>query len=145
MIQFLIITSAEREVKDCDTQECFKVAFGCPKFASQLVRDIVEFFDLFLFLFITLARNIDCKSILQKTLKQFSLRLTSQTSSPVSCYVAQYVSSKCVLVWLFTVETFSFSPEIYESLILQVSSKDDDEELCQTLLKSQGVRHELFC
>ena len=63
MIQFLIITSAERKVKDCDAQECFKVAFGCPEFASQLVRDIFEFFDLFLFLFITLARNIDCNTV----------------------------------------------------------------------------------
>ena len=43
-----------------------QVAFGFPEVASELVRDIFEFFDLFLFLFIILARNIDCKSILQK-------------------------------------------------------------------------------
>ena len=49
------ITSAEREVKNSRAQECFKVAFGgpevaskCPKVASELVRDIFEFFDLFL-------------------------------------------------------------------------------------------------
>ena len=41
--------------------------------ASELVRDIFEFSDLFLFLFIILARNIDQKGILQKTLKQFGL------------------------------------------------------------------------
>ena len=27
----------------------------------------------------------------------------------------------------------------------QVSSKDDNKELCQMLLKSQGLRRELFC
>ena len=43
-----------REVKNSLAQECFKVAFGgpevaskCPKVASELVRDIFEFFDLF--------------------------------------------------------------------------------------------------
>ena len=41
--------------------------------------------------------------------QQFSVRLTSQTSLLVSCYVARYVSPKCVSVWLFTVETFFFS------------------------------------
>ena len=45
----------------------FKVAHKCSKVASELVRDIFEFFDLFVF--IILARNIDCKSILQETLK----------------------------------------------------------------------------
>ena len=44
-----------------------QVAFRFPEVASELVRDIFEFFDLFLFLFIILARNLDCKSILQKT------------------------------------------------------------------------------
>ena len=38
--------------------------------ASELVRDIFEFFDLFLSLFIILLENIDCKRILKKTLKQ---------------------------------------------------------------------------
>ena len=37
----------------------------------KLVRDIFAFFDLFLF--IILARNIECLSILQKTFKQFRL------------------------------------------------------------------------
>ena len=53
-----------------DVQECFKEAPECPEVASELVPDIFEFWDLFLFLFIFLATNIDCKSILQKTLKQ---------------------------------------------------------------------------
>ena len=101
------------------------VAFGFPEVASELVRDIFEFFDLFLFLFIILARNIDCKSILQKTSKQFGLVLqnTSEnrhTSAIFSAshfagefaYVARYVSPKCVSVWLFTVETLTFSPDI---------------------------------
>ena len=100
-----------------------QVAFGFPEVASELVRDIFEFFDLFLFLFIILARNIDCKSILQKTSKQFGLVLqnTSEnrhTSAIFSAshfagefaYVARYVSPKCVSVWLFTVETLTFPP-----------------------------------
>ena len=41
--------------------------------ASELVRDTFEFSDLFLFLFFILARYIDQKGILQKTLKQFGL------------------------------------------------------------------------
>ena len=82
-----------------------QVAFGFPEVASELVRDIFEFFELFLFLFIILARNIDCKSILQKTSKQFGLVLqnTSEkrhTSAIFSAshfagefaYVARYVS-----------------------------------------------------
>ena len=56
-----------------DAQECLQVAFWCPEVASELFRDIFKFFDLFLFLFIILATNIDCKSILQETLKQFGL------------------------------------------------------------------------
>ena len=47
------------------------VWFGCPEVASELVRDVFEFFDFFLFIIMT--RNIDYKSILQKTLKQFRL------------------------------------------------------------------------
>ena len=75
----MLITSAECEVRICDAQECFKVAFECPEFASEcpevapeLVRDIFEFFDLFLFIILARnIRNIACKSILQKTLKKF--------------------------------------------------------------------------
>ena len=40
--------------------------------------------------------------------EQFSVRLTSQTSLLVSCYVARYVSPKCVSVWLFTVQNLLF-------------------------------------
>ena len=73
-------------------RSCFRMS----RSSSELVRDILEFFDSFLFLFVILARNIDYKSTLQKTLKQFglvaskgakieiqeqfSVRLTSQTS-----------------------------------------------------------------
>ena len=48
---------------------------------------------------------------IKEQFSEFSLRLTSQTSLFLSCYVARYVSPKCVSVWLFTVETLSFSPE----------------------------------
>ena len=47
-----------------------KIAPEYCEVASELVRDIFEFFDLFLFLFIILLENIDCKCILKKTLKQ---------------------------------------------------------------------------
>ena len=100
-----------------------QVAFGFPEVASELVRDIFEFFDLFLFLFIILARNIDCKSILQKTSKQFGLVLQSASENRDTraifsashfagefAYVARYVSPKCVSVWLFTVETLTYPP-----------------------------------
>ena len=42
-------TSAERELKKriCDPKECFKVAYGGPEVASELLRDIFEFFDSF--------------------------------------------------------------------------------------------------
>ena len=64
---FRLVTSEEREEKIRDAHECIKVASECPEVASELVRDI------FKLLFIILARNIDCKSTLQKTLKQFGL------------------------------------------------------------------------
>ena len=82
-----------------------QVAFGFPEVASELVRDIFETFDLFLFLFIILARNIDCKSILQKTSKQFGLVLQNTSENRhtraifsasqfpnVLIYVLRYVS-----------------------------------------------------
>ena len=102
-----------------------QVAFGFPEVASELVRDIFEIFDLFLFLFIILARNIDCKSILQKTSKQFGLVLQNTSENRHTraifsashfagkfAYVARYVSPKRVSVWLFTVETLTFPPDI---------------------------------
>ena len=64
-------------------RECFKEAPECPEVASELVPDIFEFLDLFLFLFIFLATNIDCKSILQKTLKQSAI--FTQTVLPCLC------------------------------------------------------------
>ena len=79
---FRLATSAEREVKD-SRQECFKEAPECPEVASELVPDIFEFLDLFLFLFIFLATNIDCKSILQKTLKQSVI--STRTVLPCLC------------------------------------------------------------
>jgi len=44
-----VFNSAECELKDLRCSEMFqlKVAFGCPEVASELVRDIFEFFDLF--------------------------------------------------------------------------------------------------
>ena len=66
VVTFRLVTSAAGEKRIRDAQECFKVA-------SELVRDTFEFSDLFLFLFIILARNIDQKGILHKTLKQFGL------------------------------------------------------------------------
>ena len=41
------VTSAEREVNDSRREECFKVASGGPEVASELFRDLFEFFDLF--------------------------------------------------------------------------------------------------
>ena len=70
---FRLVTSAECEVKDSHAQECLKVDLECPEVASEQVRNIFQFFDLLLFLFIILARNTDYKSVLQKTLKQFGL------------------------------------------------------------------------
>ena len=44
-----VFNSAECELKDlrCSAMFQLKVAFGCPEVASELVRDIFEFFDLF--------------------------------------------------------------------------------------------------
>ena len=100
--------------------------FRCPEIASELVRAIFAFFDLFLF--IILARNIECQSILQKTFKQFGLVASkyerkSRHKSNFQCIsllrrvclcpvMSRDVSPKCISVWLFTVETLSFPPEI---------------------------------
>ena len=59
----------------------------------------------------TSSFKIRGKIQIKEQLSEFSLLLTSQTSLFLSCYVARYVSPKCVSVWLFTVETLSFSPE----------------------------------
>ena len=63
------ITSAECEVKDSRSSGIYKVASGgsevaseCPEVASELVRDIFEFFDLFFQgkkIIITSGRNIE--------------------------------------------------------------------------------------
>ena len=44
-----VFNSAECELKDlrCSAMFQLKVTFGCPEVASELVRDIFEFFDLF--------------------------------------------------------------------------------------------------
>ena len=68
------------------------------------------------FWFIILARNIECQSILQKTIKQFGVVASKYERKSrynsnfqcvslhsricLSCYVARYVSPKCVSVWL---------------------------------------------
>ena len=72
-VTFRLVTSAAREKKDSRRSGMFQSCFRMTEIASELVRDIFEFSDLFLFLFIILARNIDQKGILQKTLKQFRL------------------------------------------------------------------------
>ena len=96
---FWPVTLAECEVKHSRHSGMFQVDSKCPEVASELVRDIFEFFDLFLFLFIILAGNIDCKSILQKTLKQLALvtskyeqnRDTSQSNFQCVSLRRQYV------------------------------------------------------
>ena len=88
-----------------------------------LVRDIFEFFDLFLFYY--LARNVDGKSILQKTLKQFGLVTSkyerkSRYKSNFQCVSLRrrvllcraICFSKVRFSLAFTVETLSFPPEI---------------------------------
>ena len=59
----------------------------------------------------TSSFKIRGKIQIKEQFPEFSLRLTSQACLFLSCYVARYVSPKCVSVWLFTVETLSFSPE----------------------------------
>ena len=51
------------------SRSCFRMS----RSSSELVWDIFEFFDLFFSLSVILARNIDYKSTLQKTLEQFGL------------------------------------------------------------------------
>ena len=43
----MLITSAEREVKYVFASGGPEVASECPELATELVRDIFEFFDLF--------------------------------------------------------------------------------------------------
>ena len=74
-----------------------QVAFGFPEVASELVRDIFEIFDLFLFLFIILARNIDCKSILQKTSKQFGLVLQNTSENRHTRQFSVHLTSRASL------------------------------------------------
>ena len=45
-----LITSAEREVKDSRRSGMFQAASECPEVASELVRDIFEFFHLLIFI-----------------------------------------------------------------------------------------------
>ena len=59
--------------KDSRRSGMFQSCFRMTEVASELLRDTFEFSDLFLFLFIIVARNIDQKGILHKTLKQFGL------------------------------------------------------------------------
>ena len=66
------ITSAERELKDWRGtgmfQSCIGMSRSCFGISSRYLRVL-----WFILILIILARNIDCKSILQKTLKQFGL------------------------------------------------------------------------
>ena len=72
-----------------------------------------------------LGRNIDCRSIFQKTLKQFGPEASNNSENLVTrtffsashfadefVYVARYDSPECVSAWFFIVETLSFFPEI---------------------------------
>ena len=43
----MLFISARAKKRIRSAQECSKGAFGCPEVASELVRDIFEFFDLF--------------------------------------------------------------------------------------------------
>jgi len=54
LISFYLLLRRRAKLRICAAQECSKVAFGCseassecPEVASELVRDIFEFFDLF--------------------------------------------------------------------------------------------------
>ena len=58
----------------------------------------------------------------------------------------QMMPPQLVLIECAVIETIRTSLVVsHEFRNTQVSSKDDDEELCQTLLKSQRLRRELFC
>ena len=95
----------------------------------------VQVSQRYLFLFIILARNIDCKSISQKTLNQFGLAASKfeRKSRYKSNFQGvslrrrvalicrshhNYVSPKCVSVWLFILETLSFSPGIQIEFVI---------------------------
>ena len=104
------------------SQSCFWMSESC----LELVRDI---FQLFLFLFITLAK----KNWLQKHFTEnieaiwassFKIRAKLRYKSNFqctslrrwvcwSCFVTQNVSPKWVSVRLFTVKTLSFPPQIW--------------------------------
>jgi len=99
------ITSEERELKDSRGTGMFKSCFGI---SSRYLRVL-----WFILVLTILARNIDCKSILQKTLNQFGL-VASKYERKLRCkskfqcislrrrvclIVGRYVSPTCVSVW----------------------------------------------
>ena len=100
-------------------QNCTRILRSCFEISSS---SLIYSYSFLLFW----LENIDSKRILKKTLKQigpvaskyeqksrneqFSVRLTLQS---LHAYVVQYVSPKCVLIWLFPVKTLSFSAEIW--------------------------------
>ena len=96
-----------------DAQECFKVASECPEVASELVQDIFEFFALFLFLFIILARKIACKSIFQRTLRQLGLVASKYEGKSRCKSNFQCVSRVCLMsrdMFLQSAFWFGFLP-----------------------------------
>ena len=131
---FIYFTSAERKVKYSRRsgmfQSCIRMSRSYFRMSrtSELLRDIFEFFASFHYSYLLFWLNINCKSILQKTLKKFGLVASkyerkSRYESNFQCVLlrrrvclcpdmSRDVSPKCVSVWLFTVETLSFFPEI---------------------------------
>ena len=58
----------------------------------------------------------------------------------------QMMPPQLLLIGCAVIETIRTSLVVsHEFRNTQVSSTDDDEELCQTLLKSQRLQRELFC
>ena len=68
-------------------------ALNVPRSSAHKAKEFVGFRTLFSHLFVPAKIEIQ---------EQFSMRLTSQTNLLMSCYVARYVSPKCVSVWLLT-------------------------------------------
>ena len=123
VVTFRLVTSEAREKTDSRRsgmfQSCFRMTRSCFGISSRYLR--VLWFILILIYYSGqkywlkkyFTENIEAVWVSSFKIRakiempeKFSVRLTSQTSLLVSCYVAWYVSPKCVSVWLFTVETF---------------------------------------
>ena len=119
------ITSVESELKDSRGtgmfQSCIRMSRSCFGISSRYLRAL-----LFILILIILARNIDCKRILQNTLKQFGL-LASKNERILRyksnfqcvslrrrvCLICRAICfSKVRFSLVFTVETLYFSREV---------------------------------